>query len=87
VLSSGQDGSLRLFDADTGAQLAVLQSRGELFDVAQSRGGTVATLGTGEIVRAFRCDFCGSVDRVRAIARSRSPRQLTRSEQQQFLTG
>jgi len=87
VLSSGQDGSLRLFDADTGAQLAVLQSRGELFDVAQSRDGTVATLGTGEIVRAFGCDFCGSLDRVRAIARSRSPRQLTRSEQQQFLAG
>ena len=86
VLSSGQDGSLRLFDARSGKQLAALQSRGQLFDVAQSRDGTVATLGTGEVIRVFPCDFCGSVDRVRAIALSRSPRQLTPSERKQFLS-
>jgi WD40 repeat protein len=86
VLSSGQDGSLRLFEARSGKQLAVLQSGGQLFDVAQSRAGMVATVGTGEVVRVFPCDFCGSLDRVRAIALSRSPRQLTPSEKHQFLS-
>jgi WD40 repeat protein/DNA-binding SARP family transcriptional activator/molybdopterin-guanine dinucleotide biosynthesis protein len=86
VLSSGQDGSLRLYDADSGKQLAVLQSRGQLFDVAQSRDGAVATLGTGEVIRVFACDFCGSVDRVRRLALSRSPRQLTPGEKHQFLS-
>ncbi len=86
VLSTGEDGSLRLFDARSGKQLAVLQSGGPLFDVAQSRDGMVATLGTGEVIRVFPCDFCGSLNRVRAIALSRSPRQLTPSEKHQFVS-
>ncbi len=71
VLSSGQDGSLRLYDAGSGKQLAALQSKGQLIDVAQRRDGTIATLGTGDVVRVFSCDFCGSIARVRAIALSR----------------
>jgi WD40 repeat protein/DNA-binding SARP family transcriptional activator/energy-coupling factor transporter ATP-binding protein EcfA2 len=86
VLTSGTDGSLRLFDARSGEQLAVVQSRGQLFDVVQSRDGMVATLGTGNVVRVFSCDFCGSLNRVRAIALSRSPRQLTPSEERQFVS-
>jgi WD40 repeat protein len=86
VLTSGQDGSLRLFDARSGRQLAVVQSRGQLFDVVQSRDGLVATLGSGDVVRVFSCDFCGSLNRVRAIALSRSPRRLTPSETRQFLS-
>ena len=74
VLSSGQDGSLRLFDARTGAALAVLQSEGELYDVAAEPRRDVATLGTGEVVRVVPCDFCGSLDR-RARARARPARR------------
>jgi WD40 repeat protein len=86
VLSSSQDGSIRLFDAHTGAQLAVVQSaEGELYDVALSREGLIATLGKGEVVRVFRCEVCGSLDRVRALALSRSPRPLTAEEREQFL--
>ena len=74
VLSSSQDGSVRLFDARTGAQLAVLQSaEGELYDFALSRDGKIATLGKGEVVRVFACEVCGSLDQVRALALSRSP--------------
>jgi WD40 repeat protein/DNA-binding SARP family transcriptional activator len=86
VLSSGADGSLRLFDARTGKALAALQSaEGELYDVALSRDGKVATLGKGEVVRVFPCEICGSLGRVRALALSRSPRPLTEEERQQFL--
>jgi WD40 repeat protein len=87
VLSSGQDGSLRLFDARAGRALAVVQSaEGELYDVALSPDGRIATLGRGEVVRVFPCDVCGSIDRVRALALSRSPRPLTPEEREQFLT-
>jgi WD40 repeat protein len=87
VLSASQDGSLRLFDARTGATLAVLQSaQGELYDVALSRDGSIATLGKGEVVRVFPCDVCGSLEQVRRLALSRSPRPLTEEERQQFLT-
>jgi WD40 repeat protein/DNA-binding SARP family transcriptional activator len=86
VLSSSQDGSIRLFDAHTGTQLAAVQSaEGELYDVALSRDGTIATLGKGEVVRVFRCEVCGSLDQVRALALSRSPRPLTAEEREQFL--
>jgi hypothetical protein len=54
--------------------------------VAESHDWSVATLGTGETIRVFQCDFCGSLDRVRAIALSRSPRQLTPSEAEQYLS-
>jgi WD40 repeat protein/DNA-binding SARP family transcriptional activator len=86
VMSAGADGSLRLWDAHTGAPLAVLQDgAGELYDVAMSSDGKIATLGKGEVVRVFDCSVCGSLDRVRALALSRSPRQLTAEERQQFL--
>jgi WD40 repeat protein len=86
VLSSGQDGSLRLFDADDGKQLAAFESNGQLFDVAQSSDGTLATLDARAAVRVFPCDFCGTIDRVRGIALSRSPRELTPLERRHFLT-
>jgi WD40 repeat protein/DNA-binding SARP family transcriptional activator len=86
VLSASQDGTLRLLDASTGAVLATLNSpEGELYGVALSRDGKIATLGKGEVVRVFPCDFCGSLERVRALALSRSPRPLTGAERRQFL--
>jgi WD40 repeat protein len=86
VLTSSWDGTLRLFDARTGVPLAVLESgEGELYDAGMSSDGKIATLGRGEVVRVFDCDICGSVDRVRALALSRSPRPLTAEERRQFL--
>jgi len=37
------------------------------------------------VVRVFQCDVCGSLERVRALARARSPRPLTAEERRQFL--
>ena len=69
VLSSSQDGTLRLWDARDGAQLAVLQSdEGELYDVALSRDGKIATLGKGEVVRVFRARSAAASTQVRALA-------------------
>ena len=86
VLSASNDGSLLLFHARTGALLARVQPPGgELYDVAVSADGTIATLGKGEVVRVFRCQVCGDLADVRALALSRSPRQLTPAERRQFL--
>ena len=87
VLTSSQDSTLRLWDARSGAALAVLQSdQGEIYDAALSADGKIATLGKGEVVRVFTCDVCGSLDDVRALARSRAPRPLTARERGQFAT-
>jgi WD40 repeat protein len=88
VLTSSQDGSLRLFDARDGTELAVLQQpQGELYGVALSQDGTIATLGRGDIVRVFACEVCGSLDDVRALARSRAPQPLSAAERRQLLAG
>jgi hypothetical protein len=39
----------------------------------------------GEVVRIFRCEVCGSLDEVRALARSRAPRPLNAEERKRFL--
>ncbi len=86
VFSSSADGTLRLWDARTGAPLAVLRSGEDVVDdVALSSDGKIATLNSGEIVQIFECEVCGSLDDVLALARSRSPRQLTADERRQYL--
>jgi WD40 repeat protein len=85
AISSSQDGTLRLWDSRRGVALAVLQSgQGGIIDMELSRDGKIATLGTGA-VRVFRCEVCGSIEQVRALALSRNPRPLTPQERQQFL--
>jgi WD40 repeat protein len=85
VLSTSFDGTLRLWNARTGAALGVLQSGPQLLDVVLSRGGQLATLDANDVVRVFRCEICGSLEEVRALALSRAPRPLSAGERRQFL--
>jgi WD40 repeat protein/DNA-binding SARP family transcriptional activator len=86
VLSSSADGTLRLWDARTGAALAVLRSgEDKVNDVALSGDGKIATLTDNAVVHVFECEVCGTLEQVRALALSRSPRPLTAAERQQFL--
>jgi WD40 repeat protein len=86
VLTSSNDGSLRLFDARDGTELAVLQpSQGQLYGLALGPDGDIATLGSGDVVRVFPCEVCGTIEEVRALAVSRSPRPLTATERRQLL--
>jgi len=81
-----KDGTLRLWDAHTGAPLAVLQSgEAAVDDVALSRDGRVATLSNNKVVQVFECKVCGSLADVRALARAHPPRQLTPDERRQLL--
>jgi hypothetical protein len=75
-----------MWDARGGDPLVVLQSGGPpIYDVTQSRDGTIATLSKGEIVRVFKCDVCGSFEQVLALARSRGTRPLSPAEKKEFL--
>jgi WD40 repeat protein len=87
VLTTSGDGTVRLWDAHGGDALVVLQQTGDVpvYDVAQGRGGTVATLDGHWVVRVFRCEVCGTVAQVRAQALSRHPRPLTAAERQRYL--
>jgi WD40 repeat protein len=87
VLNSSADGTVRLWDARGGDALAVLESDGgPIYDIAQSHDGRIATFGAGGVVRVFRCEVCGSLAEVVALARSRAPRPLTPQERTQFLS-
>jgi WD40 repeat protein/DNA-binding winged helix-turn-helix (wHTH) protein len=86
IVSSSADGTVRLWDARGGDALAVLESGGApLYDLSLSADGKIATLDGKDFVRVFRCDVCGDSAQVRALARSREPRQLTRDERERFL--
>ena len=77
VLSSSGDGTVRLWDVRGGEALAVLDSgNGPLYHLAVSADGKIGTLGD-QVVRVSRCDVCGSVAQLRALARSRATRSLT----------
>jgi WD40 repeat protein len=73
VLSVSSDGTLRLWDARSGDALAVLESGGgPLNDVTIGRGWQIATLSGTGVVRVFKCDVCGTLAQVQAVARSRA---------------
>jgi WD40 repeat protein len=86
VLSSSADGSVRLWDARGGDALVVLQS-GDIgvYDLSVTKNDTIATLDGHEVVRIFRCPVCGSIEQVRALARSLHPRALSEQERRRFL--
>jgi WD40 repeat protein/DNA-binding SARP family transcriptional activator len=86
VLSTSTDGTLRLWNSRTGVLMARLAtSELELDHVTVSQDGTIAYLDDDEVVRVFRCEVCGSLEEVQALARSRGPRRLDAEERERFL--
>ena len=86
VLSTSTDGTLRLWNARTGAFMGRLAtSQLELDYVAVAPDGTIAYLDDSDVVRVFKCEVCGSLEEVEALARSRDPRALTPEERERFL--
>jgi WD40 repeat protein len=87
IVSSGMDGTLRLWDSHTGAQLAVLQSTPgtELHSMQVSNDGTIAVHGEDDVVRILRCEVCGPLEDVEERASSLDPRQLSDEERRRYL--
>jgi WD40 repeat protein len=72
VVTAGSDGSARVWEARNGASLLVLPGQGYLYTAAFDSGGTlILTEGLQGIARVYRCDVCGSVDDLIAVARTR----------------
>ena len=65
VLTASYDGTVRLWDAGTGGQLASVPGTAAAFGPGAR---TVAAAGNGP-ARLYRCDFCGTLDDLRAAAR------------------
>jgi WD40 repeat protein len=87
VATSGADGTLRVWQADTGASVAIYRpGRDELDAVAFSRDGrAIATAGAERVVSALDCEPCRPFPELLKLARSRVTRQLTAQERRQFL--
>jgi WD40 repeat protein/DNA-binding SARP family transcriptional activator len=86
IFSTAQDGTLRLWDAQRGLALAVLQSSEEpLGYIAGSRDGRLMTLDGNGNVKVFDCGVCGSLEEVRSAAEALAPRPLTPEERGRFL--
>ena len=86
VVSTSFDGTLRLFDARSGVLLAVLDSgSAELLNVVVNSKDDIATLDENGVMRVVRCEVCGSLEEVRALALSRQPRELTPEERSRYL--
>ena len=85
VLSVSADGMLRLGRPRRRPARRAWYASGTVNDVAHSRDGTIATLGRDAVVRVFKGEVCGSLDQVRALARSRALRLMTPAERQRFV--
>jgi WD40 repeat protein len=86
VVTTSFDGTLRVWDARSGVLLAVLESGlAELTNVVVNRENEIATLDENGVMRVRRCDVCGSLEDVHALALSRRPRQLTAEERRRFM--
>jgi WD40 repeat protein/DNA-binding SARP family transcriptional activator len=86
VFSTDFDGALRLWDARSGARLALLSSGPDaLYNVVVSREGHIATLDENGVLRVFKCDVCGTLEDVRALALAKAPRPLTEEQRRRLI--
>src|SRR5262249_55517551 len=90
VVTAGNDGTARVWDIATGQNLATLVGRGEPFAYASfSLDNTFKSIVTwgedGRFVKRYRCDVCGSVDDLLALAHRPPHRPLEVAERKRFL--
>jgi WD40 repeat protein len=89
VLTASDDGTARVWDAANGEQVdAVRAHAGRLNDAAFSPDGMrVVTASFDGTARIHRCDLCGSLAQLLALADRRVTRGLTPAEQVTYLHG
>lgn len=87
VATGGSDGTVRVWDAASGAALVTFQGQqGVVRDVAVTAdGSTVASVADDGTLVFWPCEVCGSIDEVRALARERVTRTLTPLEESIYL--
>ncbi len=87
VVSGGQDATVRVWDWTRDVQLLVLHAhRGGVASVAIGREARrIVSSGQDGSVRLWRCDVCGPIRDVLALAPKRVTRQLTPAERRVYL--
>ena len=85
VATASSDRTARIWEASTGEPVAVYRLPDEVTSVAFSPSGRSLLVGARDgIVRVYRCELCGSLRQLLAIASARVRRQLTNDEKQNF---
>ncbi|WP_439658594.1 nSTAND1 domain-containing NTPase [Lentzea sp. HUAS TT2] len=87
LATTGADGTLRIRALPDGAELVALRGHGASVEhVAFSADGAGVYTAHGDgTVRFTRCEVCGAVEEVRAMADSRVTRELTAEERETYL--
>ncbi|WP_143447137.1 nSTAND1 domain-containing NTPase [Kibdelosporangium aridum] len=86
LVSAGHDSSERIWDTTTGEELLALRGHGAF--VEEARFGPDETLVTAHgdgTIRLTRCEACGPINQVRAIADARVTRPLNADERRIYL--
>jgi WD40 repeat protein len=89
IVSAGTDGTVRIWDVASARLLLTLALyRGSASTAAFGPDGRtiVSASEVDKAVRTARCDVCGPVEEVLALARSRPPRVLTPDEEQRWVS-
>ncbi|WP_372472293.1 nSTAND1 domain-containing NTPase [Jidongwangia harbinensis] len=86
IVSAGHDGSERIWDVATGDELVALRGHGTFVEQASfGPGETIVSAHGDGTVRITRCEVCGPIDRVRAIADAHTTRTLSADERRTYL--
>lgn len=86
IVSAGHDSSERIWDTATGEELVSLRGHGAFVEEAKfGPDGTLVTAHGDGTIRLTRCDACGSINQVRAIADARVTRTLNADERRTYL--
>jgi WD40 repeat protein len=86
VVTAGDDGAARVWDATNGTQVEAFPAGGPLWSASFSRDGTrIATVRKDGLLQIFACDLCIPLDHLLKLARSRVTRELTTEERNAFV--
>jgi WD40 repeat protein len=87
VITAGADGTARVWQAASGASVAVLGGTGRPVKAAEfsPNGRFVATGGDDRVVRLYDCEPCRPFAELLQLAHSRATRKLTPQERREFL--
>ncbi|MEV7965637.1 hypothetical protein AB0O34_06585 [Sphaerisporangium sp. NPDC088356] len=87
VASSGNDNTVRIWTATGEGEPVVFRGHGSSVESVKFApdGSRLATTHGDATVRIWRCDVCGSMDQVLALARERTVRDLSPDERKTYL--
>ena len=85
LVSASDDGTARVWDVSAGAAIAVFRTSGAVNQAVISRDGSLVATGGDDGIHVFSCRLCGTLDELRAKARSLVTRRLTHDERRRYL--